>query len=86
MCNVIDLFQLQKIMEMTTRNVRQQSSKNPKPFVYVGPGFPTLFYPRGPKKIRKFPGFVVHKSSYIELTCSFVPLCFALGISGGAPQ
>ena len=50
-------------MEMTTRNVRQQSSKNPKPFVYVGPGFPTLFYPRGPKKIRKFPGFVVHKSS-----------------------
>ena len=56
-------FQLQKIMEMTTRNVRQQSSKNPKPFVYVGPGFPTLFYPRGPKKIRKFPGFVVHKSS-----------------------
>ena len=50
-------------MEMTTRTVRQQSSKNPKPFVYVGPGFPTLFYPRGPKKIRKFPGFVVHKSS-----------------------
>ena len=42
---------------------KPRESKNPKPFVYLGPGSPKLFYPRGPKKITKFPSFVVHKNS-----------------------
>ena len=40
-------------------------NQNPQPFVYLGPGLPTLFYPRGPKKITKFPGFIVHKNSLV---------------------
>ena len=42
---------------------RVETNQNPQPFVYLGPGLPTLFYPRGPKKITKFPGFIVHKDS-----------------------
>ena len=40
-------------------------NQNPQPFVYLGPGLPTLFYPRGPKKITKFPGFIVHRNSLV---------------------
>ena len=42
---------------------RVDTNQNPQPFVYLGPGLPTLFYPRGPKKITKFPGFIVHQDS-----------------------
>ena len=45
------------------QEVDKTPQQNPQPFVYLGPGLPTLFYPRGPKKITKFPGFIVHKNS-----------------------
>ena len=50
---------------MNTNPEPQQvgTNQNPQPFVYLGPGLPTLYYPRGPKKITKFPGFIVHKDS-----------------------
>ena len=52
-----------KIFAMNTNKKPHQVDSNSQPFVYLGPGLPTLFYPRGPKKITKFPGFIVHKSS-----------------------
>ena len=48
---------------MNNKTGKPRESKDPKPFVYLGPGSPKLFYPRGPKKITKFPLFVVHKNS-----------------------
>ena len=51
-------------MELKGKSEKQEDNDRQKPFVYLGPDCPTLFYPRGPsKKISKFPGFVVHKNS-----------------------
>ena len=50
-------------MNANKKPLQVDKTQNSQPFVYLGPGLPTLFYPRGPKKITKFPGFIVHKSS-----------------------
>ena len=45
------------------KSEKHQDNEILKPFVHLGPDCPTLFYPRGKKKVGKFPGFVVHKDA-----------------------